>query len=77
MVQGHVTNALMPNTAFEIVTAWSKLQDYMLEHLGNLMVDSPVFPPVMPNEANAMEIRTQNLMYIPAAYVLLFLNSRG
>jgi len=49
----------------------------MLATLAELTEDNPFFPSVDPQAANAEEIETRPLMYLPAVYVPLFLNSSG
>jgi hypothetical protein len=77
LVQGTITNILFHATAFEEVNVNAYTVPYMLEHLGELTQDSPLFPPVLPNENDTEAVTTRRFMYLPAAYVPLFLNAGG
>jgi hypothetical protein len=77
LVQGAITNVLFHDTAFEEINVNAYTVPYMLEHLGELTQDSPLFPPVQPNEDNTQAITTRRFIYLPTAYVPLFLNAGG
>jgi len=77
VVQGHVTNVLFEETSFDIITTHTRSQDYMLQNLEALTTQSPLFPPIGANNADTEEITTRNVIYLPAAYVPLFLSAGG
>jgi len=77
VVQGHVTNVLFEETSFDIVTTYTRSQEYMSQNLEALTSQSPLFPPIGANHADAEEVTTRHVMYLPAAYVPLFLSAGG
>jgi len=76
LVQGQVTNVLLPNSIFEPTLVWT-LPQHMLAHLEDLSEAEPFFPPIAANDNQAEEIETRPLMYLPAIYIPLLLSSGG
>jgi len=58
VVQGHITSVLFPNDAFTPVTVCTKTDIHMLQHIDDLATDSPLFPPVGPNDDQVVEVAT-------------------
>jgi len=77
LVQGQITNVLFHENAFEAISAPAYTQEYILAHLEEFTNETPLLPPVLPDEPNTEAINTRRLMYLPAAYVPLFLNPGG
>jgi hypothetical protein len=78
VVQGHVTMVVMPNNAFDVATTWVHSLDYIMNNLGELSVNIPLFLPVDPNEHDvAVQVSSCKVIYLPKAFVPLFLNSGG
>ncbi len=77
LVQGQITNILLPNSIFDEVTIWARPQAYILAHLEDLTEEEPFFPALQAHQDDAEEIETRYLMYLPAVYVRLLLNSSG
>jgi len=77
LVQGAITNVLFHDTAFEEINVTAYTVPYMLENLGELTQDSPLFPPVLPTDDDTQAITTRRFISLPNAYVPLFLNAGG
>ena len=52
-------------------------QAYILTHLEDLTEEEPFLPTLQAHQDDAEEIETRYLMYLPAVYVPLLLNSSG
>jgi len=76
VVQRMATTVFFPNEAFSPKTLRVKTLDYIVQHLDELN-DLPLFPPVLPDEADTEEITTRNCMFLPSAYTPLLLSARG
>jgi hypothetical protein len=63
VVQGQSTNIVMPHEAFNMITTWGHMQEYMADHLADLITAvSPLFPSVVLNEDDTIEITMRNMM---------------
>jgi hypothetical protein len=78
IVHGMVSTISFPDNAFEVVTAWVKNLDYMIQNLQEIQ-EIPVFPPNLPDpdDGEVSKVTTRRYMFLPHAYVPLFLNSSG
>jgi len=76
VTHGLISTVSFPTAAFDVVNLRVKKLNYILQHLDDL-IDLPVFPPLQPNDDDAEEITTRNVMFLPAAYVPLLLNASG
>jgi len=78
LVQNLISTIQFPDNAFEEITLHAKTVDYMLQNLDEL-AGHPVFVPADPtlNDPTVQEITTRRFMYLPAAYVPLFLSASG
>jgi hypothetical protein len=78
LVQNLILTIQFPDHAIEEITVHAKAVDYMLQNLDEL-AGHPVFVPVDPtlNDPTVQEITTRRFMYLPAAYVPLFLSASG
>ncbi len=67
-----------PDNAFELVQGWAKMSEYILQHLDELTAN-PVLPPNLPDphDNEILEVVTCRFMFLPHAYIPLFLSSGG
>ena len=78
MVHGVVSTIGFPKNAFEEVSAWVKRPNLMLQNLQSLD-NAPVFAPNLPDQddEDLEEVTTRRYMFLPHAYIPLFLNASG
>jgi hypothetical protein len=78
VVMGMTSTIGFPRSAFEEVQLWCKTVENMLNNL-NILDLQPVFPPSLPDpeDPDTIHIVTRRMIYLPAVYVPLLLNSSG
>jgi hypothetical protein len=78
VVHGLVTTINFPKDAFDTVQVWVKTETYMLNNQPELEA-APLFPPNLPDpdDPDLIQVTVQKFMYLPAAYVPLFLSAGG
>jgi hypothetical protein len=78
VVMGMTSSIGFPRNAFEEVQLWCKTVENMLNNL-NILDLQPVFPPSLPDldDPDTSHIVTRRMIYLPAVYVPLLLNSSG
>lgn len=77
LVHKQVTNVLFHENSFETIEVQAYTVEHILAHLEELNHITPIYPPVLPDDAGTMNVRTRRCMYLPAAYVPLLLRSGG
>lgn len=76
--QGFATIVNFPSTAFSLLERVpTRTTENILQNLPNVINGHDVPPPLPPNDAQVVETTTRYLMYLPAWYVPLLLDSRG
>jgi hypothetical protein len=76
IVRGLITTIMFLDDAFDEITIRTRTIDYMVQHQEEL-TDAPFFPMATPQDDQSEEITTRKLMFLPAVYVPLLINSRG
>jgi hypothetical protein len=76
IVRGLIMTVMFPEDAFDEVTTRTRTIDYMVQHQEKL-IDATFFPMATPQDEQSEEVTTRKLMFLPAVYVPLLINSRG
>jgi len=78
VVHGVVSTIGFPASAFEEVSAWVKRPNLMLQNL-QALDNAPVFAPNLPDQDDEEleEVTSRRYMFLPHAYIPLFLNASG
>ena len=77
VTQGTVTTVVFPNTAFNVIEhIRARTTEFILQNL-EAVNGTEGFPPVPQNDPQVTDIATRYIMYLPARYVSLMLDSSG